>query len=324
MHIRMIFLTGLALVAAALPAGTSRAVQDLPPARGGTTYSLGMPPVYKGRAGFEMQWYRPQNNNELAGFVSAGVAKDLGSPVVGIAALRAEGYGGFRGESLDGGARVLFEIPSFYVGVGVDWNATDTVTDLLLTLDLPLRRGGVFGRGTTLAVRWLPARDQTFSLGINVPLWGRNIGETRPMSDNVRLQKRHPERLVLAEPPTALVAALADLAERARWVARLAQPFAEPEGADAAEAMAPDLALIKAHVDSTDLRFPDGHTLPAEIAAYHGALDLAFSLALGADRDHRRRAGGSPPRPGRWCWTRCSCPTTASWASARPTTRWSG
>ena len=79
------------------------AQRDLPPEKGGETYSLGMPPVYKGRSGFELQWYRPQNNSELAGFYNLGLSKDLGSPVVGIAALRLEGYVGFRNQDLDGG-----------------------------------------------------------------------------------------------------------------------------------------------------------------------------------------------------------------------------
>ncbi len=257
------------------------AQRDLPPEKGGETYSLGMPPVYKGRSGFELQWYRPQNNSDLAGFYNLGLSKDLGSPVVGIAALRIEGYVGFRHKDLDGGGRALFEIPSFYFGGGVDYNASDDVWDFLLTLDLPLRRGGVFGRGTTLALRWLPARDQTFGVGINVPLWGRNIGATRPKSDNVSLDFRDPFRLELELQDELLKKSLTDLRERAHWLAMMTQPFAEPEGADAAEAMAPVLAALKAHIDTTDSGFPGGHTLPEEIRAYHETLDRAFSLAAG-------------------------------------------
>ncbi len=260
------------------------AQRDLPPEKGGETYSLGMPPVYKGRSGFEMQWYRPQNNSELAGFYNLGVSKDLGSPVVGIAALRLEGYVGLRNQDLDGGGRALFEIPSFYVGGGVDFNGTDNVWDFLLTLDLPLRRGGIFGRGTTIALRWLPARDHTFGIGINVPLWGRNIGATRPKSDNVRLDTRDPYRMELDLQDQLLKNSLADLSERAHWLAMMTQPFAEPEGADAAEAMAPVLAGLKAHIDSTDSGFTRGHTLPEEIRAYHETLDLAFSLAAGGGK----------------------------------------
>jgi len=264
------------------PSGVS-AQRDLPPEKGGTTYSLGMPPVYKGRSGFEMQWYRPENNSEMAGFFNLGVSKDLGSPVVGIAALRLEGYAGFRNQEFDGGGRGLFEIPSFHFGVGIDYNGTDDVWDILWQLDLPLKRGGIFGRGTTVCLRWLPTRDQTFGVGINVPLWGRNIGATRPDKDHVRLTRRRPFRMVIDTQGTNLNDTLAELAERAHWVGEMTQPFAEPQGADPHEAMAPVIAGLKAHADSVDAKFPTGHLLPEEIRAYHETLDLAFSQALGAD-----------------------------------------
>ncbi len=262
---------------------TIRAERDLPPERGGTTYSLGMPPVYKGRAGFEIQSYRPGADGSLASLINLGLSKDLGSPVVGIAGLRLEGYGGFKAQEFDSGGRALFEIPSFFMGAGVDYNTRDDVADFLFQLDLPLRRGGIFGRGTTLAVRWLPSRDQTFSFGINVPLWGRNIGATRPRSDNVRLQKSTPMRLENTKVVVELQESLADIRVRARWIARLSQPFAEPEGADPHEAMAPVLETLRSHCDSTDIRFPDGYTLPAEVHAYHESLDRAFSLAAGGN-----------------------------------------
>ena len=273
----------LCVLAGLLSAGGASAQRDLPPEKGGTTYSLGMPPVYKGRSGFEIQWYRPENNSELAGFFNLGVSKDLGSPVVGIAALRLEGYAGFRNLEFDGGGRGLFEIPSFYVGFGIDYNGTDDAWDLLWQLDLPIKRGGIFGRGTTVCLRWLPTRDQTFGVGINVPLWGRNIGATRPDKDHVRLIKRRPYRMVIDTQGTNLNDTLVELAERAHWVGEMTQPFAEPGGADPHEAMAPIITGLKAHADSVDAKFPRGHLLPEEIRAYHETLDLAFSQALGAD-----------------------------------------
>ncbi len=276
------FLLGVTILLGGLgSAATALAQRDLRPARGGTTYSLGMPPVYKGRAGFELQDYRPQVDGVMAPYLNLGLAKDLGSPVVGLGALRLEGYLGVRSREFDGGGRALFEIPSLYVGAGVDFNGTDNVADFLFQLDLPLRRGGVLGRGTTLAVRWLPSRDQTFSLGVNMPLWGRNIGATRPKSDNVRLQKTTPRRLADLATGDEFQRLMADLGERASWIARLSQPFAEPEGADPHQAMAPVLADLRSHIDSTDVHFPSGHALAVEIGAYHETLDRVFSLAAG-------------------------------------------
>jgi hypothetical protein len=273
--------TLLAALVVCLLSPVALAQRDLPPIKGGTTYSLGMPPVYKGRSGFELQWYRAKTLKDLGVYYNLGLSRDLGSPVVGIGALRAEGYIGGRGHEFDGGGRALLEIPSFHLGFGADFNGSDSEWDFLFQLDLPLRRGGIFGRGTSLCVRWLPSRDQTIGLGVNVPLWGRNIGQTRPKSDNVRLDDRDPYRLELEVAEGRYKSALQEISERARWVADLSIPFAEPEGAEAAKAMEPVLAHVRAHVDSTDAMFPAGHTLNQEIEAYHRTLDLAFSLALG-------------------------------------------
>ena len=44
---------------------------DHPPEKGGLTYSLGMPPVYKGFSGFEMQSFRTSNDfTQLAAFLN--------------------------------------------------------------------------------------------------------------------------------------------------------------------------------------------------------------------------------------------------------------
>src|SRR5262245_61507391 len=92
-----------------------------PPAEGGIVYQLGMPPVWKGTAGASFGWYRPGEDNLLTFYGHAGLQKDLMSPIVGVAALNFEGYGGYRGGGdFDGGVRGLFMIPSFRIGAGVD------------------------------------------------------------------------------------------------------------------------------------------------------------------------------------------------------------
>ena len=68
---------------------------DRPPRKGGYTYSLGMPSLYKPYAGFELMGYRPGDNGDLGGFANLGINKDLGNPIVGAAAivgLRAFGF----------------------------------------------------------------------------------------------------------------------------------------------------------------------------------------------------------------------------------------
>jgi hypothetical protein len=60
----VLLITTILLVTLGLQ-GVALAQRDLPPARGGTTYSLGMPPVYKGRSGMETQSYRPTKGHRL-------------------------------------------------------------------------------------------------------------------------------------------------------------------------------------------------------------------------------------------------------------------
>ena len=60
---------------------------DKPPRKGGYTYSLGMPSLYKPYAGFEMQSYSTAELGELGGLLNLGINKDLGNPIVGAAAL---------------------------------------------------------------------------------------------------------------------------------------------------------------------------------------------------------------------------------------------
>jgi len=152
---------------------------DKPPRKGGYTYSLGMPSLYKPYAGFEMQSYATGENGELGGLINLGIDKDLGNPIVGAAAIGVEGYGGYRGQDFDGGGRAMFSIPSILFGAGVDYNITDDAVDFLMRLDITGRRGGVFGAGSTLALRYLPTRDHTFSVGVSAPLWGKHLGRSR-------------------------------------------------------------------------------------------------------------------------------------------------
>lgn len=247
---------------------------DLPPERGGTTYSLGMPPVWKGHAGASVGWYRPASSagDQLLALGHFGLSRDLGNPVVGIAAIGAEGYVGYRGDqSLDGGVRGLLSIPAMHLGLGADWNLADNDVDFLARLEIPFRRGGILGRGTQMRIDWMPGRNQTFLLGINAPLWGRNIGRTRPQRDAVELRTPPARRLALTTRTPALDAALDSVSVAARWVARLAMPLHEIGGGDR-------LARYAGGFDSLRTRLA-GRGFDAEIAAYHAALERAFSIA---------------------------------------------
>ncbi|HEX5819697.1 MAG TPA: hypothetical protein VFY20_12495 [Gemmatimonadales bacterium] len=285
----------LTLVLAAAPAA---AQISLPPERGGVTYQLGMPPVWKGHAGASFGWYRPSNDvdNQLLVLGHFGLMKDLGNPVVGIGAIGAEGYGGYRGDqSFDGGLRGLFSIPALHVSVGADWNIPDGDVDFLARLEIPFRRGGIFGRGTQVRADWLPGRQQTFTIGIDAPLWGRNIGRTRPQRDGVELRTPPAKQLALPSRTPGLDAAIDSVFSGARAIAHLTQPFHETSGGDR-------LAKYGATFDSLRSRLA-GSTVEGEIAAYHAALERAFSIAeqgrdlpVGQGTERGRRLAGEARR----------------------------
>ena len=293
MKLTSLLVLAMALMLVASAVGECSAQRDIPPERGGLTHSLGIPSAYRGRTGVEFGWYRPKGGSDPMGLFNLGFSKGLGNPTLSIASWRLEGYIGVAAEDLNGGGRALFEVPTLYIGGGVDYSATTGDFDFIATLDLPLRRSGLAGHGTTLGVRWLPGREQTVSLGLNVPIGNLHQGETRPPRDAVHLRELDVERLeadqVLGH--ADLEPGLGALKERALWVSRLTQPFAEYPGSDAREAMEAPLADLVAHVASTGPQFPSGHSLPEEIRVYHETLDELFMNAARGDAELGNQIG---------------------------------
>jgi len=244
-----------------------------------------MPPVWKGYAGGTVGWYRPGEPVDQA-FVQAhmGIFKDLLTPVAGVAALGVEGYGGIRGEDgIDGGARALFSIPAFRFSTGADYNITDDDWSWLLRLEIPFRRGGIFGRGSLVRFDYLPGFDHTFAVGLNVPLWGRNNGETRPQNDAVELETPPVRHVSLEGRPPGLDEAIAHLREGARWIAELSMPLTDEGGGEPEKKYAEQIARIREHVASVDGRFPNGRSLPEEVRVFHDEMDRAFAIAAGVE-----------------------------------------
>lgn len=255
---------------------------DRPPEKGGRIFQLNMPPVYKGHAGATFGWYRPgEKADELRVLFHLGVMKDLLPPVAGVAALGLEGYGGFRGsQAADGGGRALFSIPTLHLTGGADYNIPDDKFSFLFRLEIPFRRSGIFGRGSEVRFEWLTGKDNTFAVGVNVPLWGRNIGETRPQRDAVELEKPPIERLQLTARSSAFDGALANMKKGAPRIAKLVMPLLDHGGAKPAKAYGEEIAELRRHIAATGTHFPNGHTLPEEVRVFHDELERAFSIAL--------------------------------------------
>jgi len=243
---------------------------------------MGIPSLLRKQIGFEALGYNLSGDSEMGGLVNFNFTRSIGHPIVGIMALAGELYLGGRGSTADAGGRAYFMVPSLLIGGGVDYNIEQEEADFIFRLDIPTRRRGIVGGGSFLTLRWLPTRGQTFSVGISIPIGDRNAGKTRPQSDYVKMDSRKPERMTREHLKTIEADfddAMAGLRERTFWLARLTQPFDDVGKADAAEALAPTITMLRAHMDSTNALFPNGHTLPEEIRVYHETLDRLFSMA---------------------------------------------
>jgi hypothetical protein len=93
---RRLTMLGMMLASAA----SLSAQTNVPPERGGLVASLGLPAVYEGSGAVMAGMYRPGDSSAAAVNAVLGVRRFLGSPVVGIAALGLEGYGGVRGREV--------------------------------------------------------------------------------------------------------------------------------------------------------------------------------------------------------------------------------
>ncbi|RPH64893.1 MAG: hypothetical protein EHM89_00540 [Acidobacteria bacterium] len=255
---------------------------DRPPNQGGYTRAMGTPPLFKTTAGLEFLSYHTSTDLEIGALLNLGLMRYIGNPVEGFLAFGVEGYVGGHASEPDLGGRAYLTVPSLLIGAGVDYSAETGESDLILKLDVPMRRKGIVGAGSAMTFRWLPHREQTFTVGLSIPIGDRDAGRTRPQGDYVKMDNRKPARLQfekMGAVDSTFVECLRSLRARAAWVARLTQPFSEYGGVDAANAMAPRIAELRAHMAKTDAEFPNGHTLNEEIRVYHNALDRLFSIA---------------------------------------------
>ena len=69
---RIAAVMGLAVSLVVFTGAASSRAADQPPEKGGRTYSLGMPSLYKPYVGFELQGYRPGDQGDLGGLLNGG------------------------------------------------------------------------------------------------------------------------------------------------------------------------------------------------------------------------------------------------------------
>jgi hypothetical protein len=150
-----------------------------------------------------------------------GVSHPVLNPITGLFGIGGEAYGQWRG--MAGGAagvRALANVPFSGIGAGADWRVTSGGVAPIFTFHTALRRGGLFGHGTTLRLDWLPPRHE-IDLGVNVPLAQPFAGRTRPRSTVATItvpSGSSPRRSVVAPFPQTAEGAIGQLARDASLI----------------------------------------------------------------------------------------------------------
>ena len=236
--IRRSSLTLAALFACALPQPCA-AQDSLPPWQGGITTSLGQPPRNNAYVGATLgaDWRRA-GATDLSLLGTLGTSRYLTNPVTGFVALAAEAYGGVRVTTPVLGGRLLLTVPMLGVGGGVDYSVRERRLSPVVEWALPLRRGGIVGRGSLLRAAWATRAD-AIELGVVVPLGQSAAGNTRPRHAEVTLPSRAMPWNARPEAPPELDSALRNVRIAARRIEELVVPALEASGSDPTQAMAP-------------------------------------------------------------------------------------
>ncbi len=238
--------------------------------------------------------------------------------IVGIGASGEAYLGGYSGlAGVNGGVRALAELRSLFLKVGVDYDLQREDASFILSLTVPLRRGGILGHGTQLRVDWLPGRGNSWNFGLQVPL-EPHMGKTRFRDTEVDM----PRGKAPARPPVdpAVAAAMREAHASARAIAVLSSAFWPDERTDRQKSLAQSRERIlefKRLIGQASALRPQGVRMETEVRILHDQVDLAFGLATGATGAEAGPAGARSGRSrarGRRS-TRCCTRTTASSAS---------
>ena len=269
----------LAALLAFAPPHPCAAQDSLPPWEGGLTASLGQPPRFHFYAGATLgaDWRR-SGATDLSLLGSLGIARYLTNPVTGFVAVAAEAYAGVRVTDPAGGARLLLTVPMLGLGGGVDYAVQGGRLSPVISWALPLRRGGIVGRGSLLRAAWTTRADAV-EIGVVVPLGQSAAGHGRPRHAEVTLPVRAMPWGERPAAPAELDAALRNVRLAATRIEELVVPALDAPGADPRRALAPLVARLRAPpalpgVDSG----PDLQVEPV-VRAFHAELARAFAIA---------------------------------------------
>ncbi len=173
---------GVAIVSANITSAQTLLSEDEEKNQSQLIYSMGQPLKILPYGGVSLGTFG--SDNDFAGYGSFGLYKDLVNPALNAVGFSLEGYVGGRTEEVDGGFRALIGSRILRIGGGVDYNFREKSWNGILYFSHPLRRGGLFGKGSEFRVDWLPGRGHSFNFGFTMPLFQPHIGKTRPPKDH--------------------------------------------------------------------------------------------------------------------------------------------
>lgn len=264
---------------------------DIPVKQGGRIYQLGLPPIYKGNAGASFGWLqRTGEDNSVESSLHvmfhAGIRRDLMNPVAGLLAINAEGYIGYSGDGQGiSGVRGLLSVPILHIGLGADYNFNTKKTAGIARIEMPLFRGGLFGAGSQLRFDFIGSEEEMFLLGLDIPLWGKNNGKTRPKRTFVKLYEPDISRIELPvlDQKTKIDQLMAKAEKLAKEIALMVTPIDIYGGNNAEKHYHKELAKVKEVLSSdssnASLRLED------KVAEYHQLIAESYASILGKEKD---------------------------------------
>jgi hypothetical protein len=232
--------------AAAVLLGAAPLEAQVPaPWEGGTTASLGQPRPWKWTLGAGLGRPLAGSESGMSAEARLGLYHDLLNPMLSLAGLHGEAYVGTRAGALDHGVRLRAVSPVARLGIGADYNLPDQRARLVLSLQHPGRRGGVFRDGSSFRLDYVPGLDHRLTLAVETPALRRiPMGRTRPRLEQVRVPRRRLHRLDAPQEAGLLEPALAAARVEAEWIRRLTVPFLDHDGRNRAAAEAAVIAEI--------------------------------------------------------------------------------
>ena len=270
----------LQLTAVLLLAAPPATAQSRLPSDGGTTVSLGQPHPWESTVGLAIGRRSQPRAVGAVAEARLGVYRELVNRSLGVGGVQVEAYGGTVDTKYDGGVRGRLVSPFARLAIGADYSFLDWQVRPIVSVVMPVRRGGIFHDGSVLRLDVVPGSRRTVTLGIESPVFRRvPLGSTRPTTDKVSLAARRPAPLVAPEPSAALRAALVVARDAARAIQQLCVPWVDHRGSGGAKSDAAVTARLVALKGFIASKGPS-RTIEEETRRFHDAVDRAFSLAI--------------------------------------------